>query len=316
MNFYGDTENNSTTQCKPVSRFIFIKTMKTGGSTTANMLVRYGIKYQLYTSRYNIGHYTCTNLTGIDFMAMHLRYNRTWMDGIIPDAKYLTILRSPYSQLPSAFYFFNFARPLLNYTDPFRQYIENTDNYTHFTDKHHQHRNGQMWFLNSRFDEGEQDNETSIKLAIQRIDKEIDFAIILEHYDESLVVLKQMMCWDYNDIIYYITKKSSERNPVTTAMKKNIRAWNRADMLLYEHFNHSLWERISNYQGDFKEDLRRFREINKNATRPCLRDKNYVIKDSFCWRLLSDTPKLRHFAIVNQKSRNLTEELKQKCQLL
>ncbi|XP_006815699.1 galactosylceramide sulfotransferase-like, partial [Saccoglossus kowalevskii] len=288
---YMISHNTSNYQCKPVTRFIFIKTMKTGGSTTANIFIRYGMKHHLYTAAYNIRNFSCTNLTGFDYMAMHLRYNRTWMDSIIRDAKYITILRSPYTQLPSAFYYFKFAKPLLKYPDPFRQYIENLDNYTNFTDEHHQHRNGQMWYLNSLFEESGQDNVTSIQIAIKRIDREIDFVIILEHFDESLVVLKKYMCWNDNDVIYHITKRSRKRNTLTQVMKANIRKWNRADMLLYEHYNRSLWERIKNYDGDFNEDLRKFRRVAKLASLECSLDNAYVI-GSFCWKMLNDTPKL------------------------
>ncbi|XP_006821123.1 galactosylceramide sulfotransferase-like [Saccoglossus kowalevskii] len=275
--------------------------MKTGGSTTSNILMRYGISNNLHTFSYSTKNLNCFNSTVFDFMAIHMRYNRTWMNNSVPDAKYLTILRSPFGQLPSAFYFFKFARPLLNSTDPFRQYIEHLDSYHNFTEVHHQHRNGQMWFLNPEFEDEDQDNVTMIKRAIRRIDREMDFVIILDHYDESLVVLKQIMCWEDEDIIYHITKKSKQkRNPMTTSMKTNIRKWSLADTLLFDHFNLSLWEKVANYDGDFNADLERFRSKNLKASLECSHKKIYSA-GTYCWKLINDTPRLRLFALNQQR---------------
>ncbi|XP_006818560.1 galactosylceramide sulfotransferase-like [Saccoglossus kowalevskii] len=308
------TDDMSAMQCRSQSRFIFIKTMKTGGSTTANILMRYGLYNDLYAASYNIKYLYCSNFTGFDFMALHLRYNRTWMNNIIPDARYLTILRSPFSQLPSSFYYFKFAKPLLNYTDPFRQYIEHLDSYHDFTDVHHQHRNGQMWFLNPEFEDEDQDNVTIIQHAIRRIDKEMDFVIILDHFDESLVILKQIMCWKDEDIIYHISKKSRKRNTITTSMKINIRKWSLADTLLFEHFNRSLWDKVNNYDGDFNSDLKRFRSKNAKVSFECSRNKIHHV-GTFCWKLMMDTPQLRKFAKQNEQYRRKTTltELEQKC---
>lgn len=74
--------------------------------------------------------------------------------------------------------------------------------------------------------------------AIKIIDKQFDMVIISERIDESLILLKERLCWDFSDIVY-LTKNSrlpTNKKEMTAEVIEKFRILNRGDVLLYQHF--------------------------------------------------------------------------------
>jgi hypothetical protein len=61
-----------------------------------------------------------------------------------------------------------------------------------------------------------------INHTIEELDESIDFVLIGDYMDESLVLLKRALCWDLDDILYFTHRRRSsdykELN-ITTKMK-------------------------------------------------------------------------------------------------
>ncbi|XP_006813179.1 galactosylceramide sulfotransferase-like [Saccoglossus kowalevskii] len=308
-----DSNEKAVEQCKPVSKFVFIKTMKTGSSTTANIMLRYGMKNNLTVARStDFRDLRCINYTAIDFSASHMQLNRSAIDNIIPNAKYFTILRSPYTHLRSAFYYFKFSRMLDNST--FIQFVKHLEKYDNFTHRLHQHRNGQMWFLDPRFDMNQRDNNTYILQVINKLDQELDLVMLMEYYDESLLLLKKLLCWEFDDLVYHGVKMRKPNDTMVPKMTSSIRKWSNTDVLLYEHFNRTFWEKVKNYDGNFEKDLNEFRTRQQNVSTQCA-SSNAWEYNSFCWRLTVDTHHIRSAAIQQQKTwmHAIRKERKEKC---
>ncbi|XP_077863472.1 galactosylceramide sulfotransferase-like [Saccoglossus kowalevskii] len=287
--------------------------MKTGSSTTSNIMLRYGMKNKLTLARntdFRDKH--CINFTGIDYSASHMQLNKSAISNVIPNAKYFTIIRSPYTHLRSAFYYFKFSTMLDNST--FRQFVEHLEIYDNFTHLHHQHRNGQIWFLDPRFDMNQRDNDTYILQAIKELDQELDLIMLMEYYDESLLLLKKLLCWEFDDLVYHQVKTRKPKDTMVPEMESSIRKWSNADFLLYEYFNRTFWEKVKNYDGDFEKDLNEFRVRQQNVSNQCASSdaRKY---NSFCWRLVVDTHLIRGVAIQQQKTWMYTirKERKEKC---
>ncbi|XP_002740493.1 galactose-3-O-sulfotransferase 3-like [Saccoglossus kowalevskii] len=277
-----NTHINSTTECKPVSKFIFIKTMKTGSSTTTTMLVRYGLRNKLKIAR-DHEDIECTNCSTIDYSVTHRRYIRSSLDNLVTNAKYFTILRSPYSQLLSAFHWFNFTQFIGNIS--FEKFIEHPERFQNSTEVHHQHKNGQLWYLEPNFNMNQLDDDTYIQQTFKQLEAEMDLVMITEYYDESLILLKKMLCWKFDDLIYHKKKVHSPKEELSDSMKTSIRKWNKADFLLYAYFNRTFWEKVNNYDGDFHKDLREFRNKQQKVTSKCKAQRNNLL----CRRLFLDS---------------------------
>ena len=145
------------------------------------------------------------------------------------------------------------------------------------------------------FDHNFAETPTYVRQKIERLSMEIDLMMINEYYDESLILLKQLMCWDFEDILYIPkgVRSKSHRAKLTHDLLKNIRKWNSADMLLYEHFNKTFWAKVGAYGPDFERDLATFRSLKQNMTEECVhpvkrskkdrREDKFILKNQSCY---------------------------------
>ena len=194
------------------------------------------------------------------------------MDAVIHNAKYISIIRDPVTQLESAFGYFEMAKSMnITTANPFATFLSNPRKY--YAMKKYfwtRARNGMLYDLG--FDHKDDDNVGAIKHKIEVLSKEIDFMLITEYFDESLILLKKLMCWDYEDILYISNgiRSKSHRFPVTDSMADKIRTWSSGDSMMYNHFNQTFWQKIANYGPTFEKDLAHFRGLEKKAFDECI----------------------------------------------
>ncbi|XP_070567025.1 galactosylceramide sulfotransferase-like [Ptychodera flava] len=273
-------------QCKPIRKFIYIKTVKTGSSTLACILFRYGLKngliaaveqrgspvinFNFSSKSYNIVSYNCKNFTGFDLIANQIIYRRAEMEKIVKDAKYITILRSPYTRIRSNFFYSNKFEHLRNSpsdSNPFLAYLKSLEPPDNTQQKCCESREGSD--LSHRLGVCATKLEL-LNANIRQLDRELDLVLLNEYYDESLILLKKIMCWEFEDIVYYPQNVNKNRlPPITGKMKNIIDKIAIADMQLYNHFNKTFWEKVKNYDGDFEADLAKYRNIKKRITEEC-----------------------------------------------
>ncbi|XP_077991578.1 galactosylceramide sulfotransferase-like [Glandiceps talaboti] len=119
------------------------------------------------------------------------------------------------------------------------------------------------------------DNETTIDIKLRKLDKELDLVMLTEHYDESLVLLKKLMCWEFEDIVYQPMKvHKSEQPPITQEMMNIIRKVSAPEVKLYDYFNRTFWKRVERYHGNFEEDLTKFHSVKKDVEKQCERRRS------------------------------------------
>ncbi|XP_038050873.1 galactose-3-O-sulfotransferase 4-like [Patiria miniata] len=289
----GTERSSSAVRCEPKQRIVFVKTHKTGSSTVTTMLQRYGYKnnlnFALPTKRhvfyefvkfqasrvfqYDLkdakGNLVWPALGGFHILANHARYNRSEQDALIPNAFYFTIIREPASQFESAFNFYHMDKRMPKHamTDMFqippKWFSTKVKHFFPFM------RNGQMFDLG--LDQETQDNKT-VGETFEALSHEMDLVMITEYFDESLILLKEMLCWDFDDITYVsqLVRKSSARKNLSSDLMEKIYKLNHADVKLYRHFNRTLWDKIHAYGPGFQDDLETFRQINAAVNEQCL----------------------------------------------
>lgn len=74
--------------------------------------------------------------------------------------------------------------------------------------------------------------------AIGIADSIFDLVMIVERLDESLILLKELLCWDYKDIIFFPknARTKESKHPLSAFLVQKIRELNSGDVLLYDHF--------------------------------------------------------------------------------
>ena len=198
------------------------------------------------------------------------------------DTDYVTILRNPVTQFESSFFYFEFDRVLrLNHhPDPIRLFMEYPDEYLYnitlvindFPETINLLQSGMFYDLGQDFLELEEDHV--IRKRISQMESEFRLVMIMEHFDESLVLLKIEMCWQLEDILYIKqNQRKTHSKTISDDLRERILQWNRADSILYDHFNKTLWVKIRALGDAFWDQLQQFRTMNRDIKRVCAPSK-------------------------------------------
>ncbi|XP_072039178.1 galactosylceramide sulfotransferase-like, partial [Amphiura filiformis] len=266
-------------------------THKTGSTTMASIFERFGYRRNLMFALPKLKHVFATNSffsrKGVfarfhlhfDILDNHAVYYRPEMEKTVPNATYITILRDPVTQLESTFGYFEMAEGMgiSKHPNPFEMFMQKPHFYydtTKYTMKTRS-RNGQLYdlgFINTKLF----DNTSAILKKIDSLDKDFDLVLITEYFDESLILKKKQLCWSFDDIIYISNgiRSKSHRYTISDKLKSKIRQWNAGDVLLYNHFNRTLWQKIKDYGPTFQVDLEEFRRLEKEALNRCVDTKS------------------------------------------
>ena len=205
------------------------------------------------------------------------------MNSLFPKAtsRYITILRNPVDNFESVFNYMQLGKRIgLGNSPDSLQLFLNRSGIPFATMRKIKHewlliRNPLLHDLGLSFKFYQ--NVTAVNEYIHFLDKEFDLVMIMEYFDESLVLLKRLLCWKMEDILYLKLhdRVEEEKNTVPTdgVVQENIKRWNKADVLLFDHFNKSFWKRIENEGESFRKELAIFRQRNREIKQACVTNK-------------------------------------------
>ncbi|PFX26117.1 Galactose-3-O-sulfotransferase 3 [Stylophora pistillata] len=286
--------------CTPQKSIAFLKTHKTGSSTLTNILNRYADLRELSIALprehlYRFGWPGYFSWRSVDMFRLngqpahilcnHARYYRPAMDIVMQsDTKYITILRDPANQFESTFNYMELYRDLnlAKFSNPMEVFLKNpyghlqnlTKRVRSLPESMNLVRNGMFFDLGFSSLMGSR-KDSELHNAIANIEKEFSLVLIMEYFDESLVLLKREFCWDLDDVIYIKQNQrkygnnTSHKN-ISARLKHRIRNWNRADALLYKHFNKTFWEKVKQHGRGFYQDLAELKRKNLEMYRDCV----------------------------------------------
>ena len=200
-------------------------------------------------------------------------------------SRYITILRDPVAQYESVFNFMHFAKPLgfndeedplgtfLKFPPPFQEIrpLMKTTLALHLV------RNPMLFDLGLDFRYFQ--NVTAVERYLEFLDNEFDLVMILEHFDESLILLKRLLCWELKDILYFKLNERQDvqkRKFISKEVRDDIKSWNKADFMLYRHFNRTFWRKVKAQGPSFQRELKLFRRKRETLTRSCLQKGTFL----------------------------------------
>ena len=202
-------------------------------------------------------------------------------DVMVPKTLYISILREPVSQFESSFYYLQmhtfFGMQFAE--NPLQEFMANPEKYMNKLRGQQKPENYGLFRNGMFFDLGYDQLElkrVGTDRAIQSLEKEIDLFLIMDYFDESLLLLKKAMCWSLDKILYFRQNQRTTKIPIDGATRAKIRAWNNADVVLYQHFNRTFWKRVSDYGPTFGADLRELRHYLREWAKRC--DSRDVVK--------------------------------------
>ena len=184
-------------------------------------------------------------------------------------SKYITILRNPVDNFESVFRYMELGYSLgvRNGPDSLQTFLKNGVSFGKFKSLKASPlvRNPLLYDLGLSFKYYQ--NLTAVNEYIQFLDKEFDLVMIMDYFDESLVLVKRLLCWQMEDILYL-------KSVLTDDVRENVRRWNKADVLLFEYFNKSFWKKIENEGESLYKELNIFRERKSDMKRTCVTNES------------------------------------------
>uniref|UniRef100_A0A8C6PH99 Galactose-3-O-sulfotransferase 3 n=1 Tax=Nothobranchius furzeri TaxID=105023 RepID=A0A8C6PH99_NOTFU len=279
--------NNSDLKPKHTN-IVFLKTHKTASTTVQSMLFRFAERNNLTVAfpKPACGHQFCyPNVFSAEFVhpqtqppniiANHMRFNRHELQNLMPNnTKYITILREPASMFESLFaYYINHAEAFRRVPDGFMEtFLE--DPLQYYWPK----EDNAMYVHNTlTFDLGGDKDRPAADVAyaqefVAEVERVFSLVMISEYFDESLVLLRHLLSWDLQDILYVKLnmRKESSKKSLSPALSQKIRAWNTVDAHLYDYFNASLWVKLSELGLDsVAKEVKHLRQAQEKLIKRC-----------------------------------------------
>lgn len=274
-------------KCHSVKSVLFLKTHKTGGSSVANILYRFAKRKDLSVAlpRNQIFSFYWPWSFQVNFvdnlpsekpniLCSHARYNQTSMKLIMPpDTKFITILRHPISRFESAFLFEDLPAFLgiSSSSNPFYQILHKFDKYKSDINTMYTLRNGMSFDLGLEPEDFE--NTEVIRNFISSVERDFDLVLLLEYFDESLVLLKHHFCWSLEDVLYLkhnARLQYFKRHHIPKQFRDGFLQWNKADVYLYRHFNRTFWKKVDSHGENFWYEVHLLRKRSLEMSKECL----------------------------------------------
>nr|XP_019964256.1 PREDICTED: galactose-3-O-sulfotransferase 3-like [Paralichthys olivaceus] len=270
----------------------FLKTHKTASTTMQNLLFRFAERnnltaalpvqacsHQFCYPRSFTSHFVHPHTLPPNIITSHMRFNKAELQRLMPnDTIYVTILREPSHMFESLFSYYN------QHCQSFKR-VPNGSLEAFLEEPWHYYRpeeKDSMYARNSlTFDLGGDKDRPSTDVAYARsfvaeVDRVFSLVLIAEYFDESLVLLRHLLSWDLEDILYVKLnmRTPSSKRSLTPGLPAKIRAWNSLDARLYDHFNASLWRQLSALgPACVAREVRLLRRAQERLMRSCFGDR-------------------------------------------
>ncbi|KAM6444014.1 galactose-3-O-sulfotransferase 2-like [Liasis olivaceus] len=281
--------------CKARTYIVFLKMHKSASSTVMNILFRFGEMHNLTfalpingASQLNYPHYfTATAVEGFstdegsqfNIMCHHMRFFQPEIAKVMPSGTlYFTILRNPVHLMESSFAYYKRMSPFAK-AGSLEEFLNQTSLFYNATANDSHYAKNLM-----AFDFGYNHNGNfsieHIQLIIKAIEAEFNLVLISEYFDESMVLLKEILCWDLDDIASFplnrrdiITKTQLSEDTI-----EKLKRWNKLDWELYMHFNKTFWKKIYLYIGKehLKQEVKVLQQKQEQLAKICLQEGDSV----------------------------------------
>ncbi|XP_042911638.1 galactosylceramide sulfotransferase [Parasteatoda tepidariorum] len=269
--------------CHPKTNIVFLKTHKCAGSSIQNILMRYGytnnLNFVLPRSGNYLGHPVPFNRTMVGpgrsfhILAHHTRLNYAEIRAIMPrNSIYITVIRNPTQVFESLFYYYSFDKLM---DCDIHKFIESMLSYSkEFLTKRFKRKYGaNQMFFDLGGDPESFFNDTLMVKYIDELEYWFDLVLIAERMDESLILLRHLLCWEMDDVV---TFKLNARHPMfksnlTAAEQTSLLKLNRADQLLYDRFYKKHEEQVRAFgQNRMDAEVAELRRVTQNWYHLCV----------------------------------------------
>ncbi|XP_078655834.1 galactosylceramide sulfotransferase-like [Branchiostoma floridae x Branchiostoma belcheri] len=300
--------------CTEKINLVFIRTDRTGSAILASMFHRFGHERKLefilprggeddlclgWPGPVQFKHYRPRHTHHFNLLVERTVYDKRALRGVFPHgASYVTVLREPWAQFKSAFHHYRVSTVVgIQGDDPIAEFLQRAQLYDdvfmspaagsqrpEVPDGVSVTRNPMAQDLG--LSERSWYNVTAINQHIKTLEEDFLLVMITERLQESLVLLKRLMCWRLQDILYWPHQYPDYplRLDNNSDSQHKHREWSLADYMLYEHFNKTLQHKISKQGEDFHMEVDHYTRVLRSVLEYCQSDqKTYMVVAASPW---------------------------------
>ncbi|XP_045207773.2 galactose-3-O-sulfotransferase 2-like isoform X2 [Mercenaria mercenaria] len=277
--------NESIKQGDKIQRIAYLKVPKTGSTTLACMFIRFGIRNNLsvFLSKKSSVSESKQKLLlkqekQFDIFATHTLYNYTFFTHIVRNPSIIGSVGEP-GQMIISNAFLAYRYTTINKDDGISsqkfidEIVSNTSNY-------------QLHKVMSRyFGISEVKNYRHMQKILATLNSEFSLVLVIERFNESLILLKRLLNWSFADITYS-TKMLNHHGKVflNNFQIDHLRTTNSLEYKIYEYFLNELNRKIKNAINNFWGEVRYFEhilnEIHSFCQNPSNNNNAYVFPPS------------------------------------
>lgn len=281
----------------PKNHILFFKMHKCSSSTIQNILMRYGDSHDLNFVLPPKGNYLgggpFTSKGMLKFpvkeyniFCHHTRFNYKGMSEVMPkNTVWTTIIREPVGMFESTFSYRNLKSAFkIKSPDPLAAFSENPQHYTQEYGHTQVARDPMLFDLG--LDNSDKGNIVATRKLISHLDKVFDLVLITEYFEESLILLRDLLCWQTDDIVSFVVNARSKSTvqKVREDVSARLRKWNAGDVMLYDHFNETFWKKVEAYGVEkMRREVDLLRARNEELRDKCIIDPEKTLNQGGIW---------------------------------
>jgi hypothetical protein len=114
-------------------------------------------------------------------------------------------------------------------------------------------------------------NMEFIDSKIREIEKNFNLILIQERFDESIILLKDLLCWDNTDILHLkLNPASSKKSELSEETRRSLETYLEVDIRLYNYFYKKFIQKIQTFgESKIKSEIVGLKEDIKKNQKDC-----------------------------------------------
>ncbi|NXI48647.1 G3ST4 sulfotransferase, partial [Galbula dea] len=160
------------------------------------------------------------------------------------DSFYFSIIRDPGTLGESAFAYYRAVAPAFRRAPSLAAFLASPNRYYDPRARGNHYARNLQWF---DFGLPPATDPREVQKALAGLERDFSLVLLAEHFDESLVLLREALCWPEEAVATFAHNGRQQlvaEPRVSPEQMVRLRAWNGLDWALYLHFNRSFWRRV------------------------------------------------------------------------
>jgi len=260
----------------------FLKVHKAGSSTMSNILFRFGVRHSLTFAIPSSANYLHERSGAVhrqtrdhfDILAVHTRYSPALYNAVLAkDAVNIAIVREPLDRMISAAYYYGtklhvdylLKIPRTNFIHNLIRNPERFDNAGMFSET-----KNSMGFDFGFTGNFTRNNTVEINQRLDVLNREFELVLVMERFEESLVLMKRLFNWQLQDIIFKTTNRNPHKADTFTQEElENFRRTCFLDYAVYNYFTDVFQTKVQQAGDDFQSEVAYFKDVIQKVSAYC-----------------------------------------------